>query len=204
MDKLCPVREVLIQKDGNWEEWRLEDPVENLQMYVVRNPLRDTEDTGIKDNIPRNRPWRRDRGREKMLLGNNRVLRRNQKPTYVYCNSKLHFSHKCTKALDTAARRAIIQRNGLCYNCTGSSHGAAQCRSRGLRNCEGKHHTSIWHRMKLSTRLFKDSRVEKSMSVLISHASTFHPTLQAKVGIETVRVMFNSEARSSYFSPNST
>ena len=58
--------------------------------------------------------------------------------------------------------------------------------------------------MKSSTGLFKDSRVEKSMSALMSHASTFHPTVQAKVGIETVRVMFDSEAVSSYFSPNSS
>ena len=115
MDKLCPVREVLIQKDDNWEEWGLEDPVENIPKYVERNPFRDSEDTGRKDDIPRNRPWRRGRGREKMLLeiGNNRTLRRNQKPTYVYCNSNAHFSHKYTKALDTAARRAIIQRNVL-------------------------------------------------------------------------------------------
>ena len=30
MDKLGPVREVLIQEDDNWEEWGLEDLVENL------------------------------------------------------------------------------------------------------------------------------------------------------------------------------
>ena len=46
MDKLGPVREVLIQEDDNWEEWDLEDLVENLPKYVERNPLRDTEDTG--------------------------------------------------------------------------------------------------------------------------------------------------------------
>jgi len=113
MDKLGPVREVLVQKNDNWEKWGLEDLVENLRKYVERNPLRDTEDTGRKDDIPRNRPWRRDRGREKMLLGNNGRLRPNQKPTFVYCNSNAHFNHKCTKVLDTAARRTIIQRTGL-------------------------------------------------------------------------------------------
>ena len=55
MDKLGPVREVLIQEDDNWEEWGPEDLVENLPKYVERNPLRDTEDTGRKDDIPRNR-----------------------------------------------------------------------------------------------------------------------------------------------------
>ena len=30
MDKLGPVREVLVQKDDDWEEWGLEELVENL------------------------------------------------------------------------------------------------------------------------------------------------------------------------------
>ena len=64
MDKLGPVREVLVQKDDDWEEWGLEELAENLRKYVERNPLRDTEETGRKDDIPRNRPWRRDTDRE--------------------------------------------------------------------------------------------------------------------------------------------
>ena len=31
MDKLGPFREVLVQKDGDWEEWGLEELVENLR-----------------------------------------------------------------------------------------------------------------------------------------------------------------------------
>ena len=73
MDKLGPVREVLVQKDDNWEEWGLEELVENLWKYVERNPLRANEDTGTKDDPSKNRqddsqklrPWRRDREREK-------------------------------------------------------------------------------------------------------------------------------------------
>ena len=34
MDKLGPVREVLVQKDDDWEEWGLEELVENLRKYV--------------------------------------------------------------------------------------------------------------------------------------------------------------------------
>ena len=35
------------------------------------------------------------------------------------------------------------------------------------------------------------------MSSLVNHASTLHPTVLAKVGAETVRVMFDSGAGSS-------
>ena len=40
MDKLGPVREVLVQKDDDWEEWDLKQLVENLKKYVDRHPLR--------------------------------------------------------------------------------------------------------------------------------------------------------------------
>ena len=52
--------------------------------------------------------------------------------------------------------------------------------------------------MKSTTGVFQDSTVEKSMSVLMVHANTLHPTVQVKVGPETVRVMFDSGAGSSY------
>ena len=75
---------------------------------------------------------------------------------------------------------------------------APQCRSRGCRNCDGKHHTSICERMKSTTGQLQDPRVEKSISALMCHASTLHPTVQAKIGTETVRIMFDSGAGSSY------
>ena len=109
-----------------------------------------------------------------------------------------HSSHNCTKVLDVAARRALIQRNGLCWNCTGTGHTASQCRSRGCWNCQAKHHTSICDKARSTVDLLPGSRVEKSMSSLMTQASTLHPTLLAKVGSETVRVMFDSGAGSSY------
>ena len=48
MDKLGPVREVLVQKDDDWEEWGLEQLVANLRRHVERSPVRDTEDTAEK------------------------------------------------------------------------------------------------------------------------------------------------------------
>ena len=41
MDKLGPVREAMAQGDDNWEEWGLEELVENLRKYTDRNPLPD-------------------------------------------------------------------------------------------------------------------------------------------------------------------
>ena len=188
---------MLVQKDDDWEEWGLEELVENLRKYVERNPLKDSEDTGRKDDMSRYHLWKREK--EKMLLGNHEGPKGNRKSFSVYCNSDEHFSQNCMKVLDVAARRAILQRNRLCYNCTTGGHGASQCRSRGCKIGQGKHHTSICDRMKSTLDLLQNSRLERTMSSLMNLARTLHPTVLAKIGAETVRVMFDSGAGSSYF-----
>ena len=39
IDKLGPVKEAIIQKEDDWEEWDLEQLVENLRKYTDRQPL---------------------------------------------------------------------------------------------------------------------------------------------------------------------
>lgn len=129
MDKLGPVREVIVQKDDAWEEWGVEQLVNNLRKYVERNPLRTSDDDGKRDNTLGHHPGRKER--EKLLLGNSegpKPTRPNRKFTCVYCNSDEHFSNNCMRVLDLAARRAILQRNKMCYNCTAVGHRATQCR----------------------------------------------------------------------------
>ena len=136
--------------------------------------------------------------KEKLLFGNNGE-KPGRKPNCVYCNSQEHNSLNCTEALDKATRRAILQKSGLCWNCTGGGHGVTQCKSRGCKNCNRKHHISICDQGK-STALdqYHNQRVEKSMSALMNHASTLHPTVLVKIGEEEVRLMFDSGAGSSY------
>ena len=38
MDKLGTVKESMAQRDDEWEEWRLEELVENLRKYTDRDP----------------------------------------------------------------------------------------------------------------------------------------------------------------------
>ena len=68
MDKLGPVREVLVQKDDDWESWGPSEHVEHLHEFVDRNPIREgaTKAAGKQD-------WKK-KGRwgdqEKIFLGN--------------------------------------------------------------------------------------------------------------------------------------
>ena len=43
MDKLGLAREVIAQKDGDWESWGLTALVEHLHKFVDRNPIREGE-----------------------------------------------------------------------------------------------------------------------------------------------------------------
>ena len=46
--KLWPVKESLIQKDDDWENWDLVKLVENLEEYIDRHPLPNSESTGVR------------------------------------------------------------------------------------------------------------------------------------------------------------
>ena len=122
MDKLGPVREALVQKDDEWEEWGLEELVESLRKYTDRNPLPETssQNQDVKKPVGSNQgnQWRR--GEKMFMSGPNRGLPRLPPPCApcAYCNSHQHRSSECTKILDFASRREFLKTNTLCFNCT--------------------------------------------------------------------------------------
>ena len=69
MDELGPVREALVQKDDDWEEWGLEELVQSLRKYTDRNSLPETssQNQDVKKLVGSNQGnhWRRG---EKMLM----------------------------------------------------------------------------------------------------------------------------------------
>ena len=99
MDKLGPVREILVQKDDDWEEWGLEQLVENLRRYVERSPLRDSENNKRRKEDFKHRPWiKQNEKPEKLLFGNNGG-QPGRKPNFVYCNPQEHNSLTVQKYL---------------------------------------------------------------------------------------------------------
>lgn len=88
IDKLGPVREILVQKDDKWEEWGLEERTENLRLYVERNPLQEDEQKNVRkreDNL-RNTARKRD----SLLFNKDEDGKQKRRFSCMYCNSNDH------------------------------------------------------------------------------------------------------------------
>ena len=193
MDKLGPVREVIVQKDDDWEEWGLEELVEHLRRYIERNPLRTDAISHIvtKEEKPA-RYGRRDQ--DKLLFNV-----KQGKSICIYCDSTEHSSAKCTRVLDVVSRREVLKRKRACFNCATLGHQASSCRARGCHRCGQKHHTTICTLpQQSSTSAMGNSLLEKGMSSTHHAFGAIHPTLHASVNGEKVRIMIDTGASSSY------
>ena len=73
MDKLGPVREAMAQKDDDWEEWGLEELVENLRKYTDGNPLPLVESSPLAsfDTVPGNKDSHPKREDKLLMSGGN-------------------------------------------------------------------------------------------------------------------------------------
>ena len=193
MDKLGPVREVITQTDDKWEEWALEQLVEALRKFVDRNPLRAEEKSKQQGGSGDGR-----RNAEKLMMqGSQRYTNANR---CVYCGSTNHSSVNCTRVLTVAARRDLIRRKNLCYNCLGDNHLVSACRSRPCKNCGQRHHTSLCER-RISTVPEQGSvptSTEKNLSASTWSTSTLHATVRAMVNGQEARIMIDTGAGSSY------
>ncbi|XP_068232020.1 uncharacterized protein [Palaemon carinicauda] len=60
-----------------------------------------------------------------------------------FCNEQ-HPPHGCRRVTDVAARRHILLKMGLCFNCTNSGHRSDKCPvPNSCKNCSGNHNTAI-------------------------------------------------------------
>ena len=202
MDKLGPVKEAMVQKDDNWEEWDLEQLVENLRKYVDRHPLPVEDFASLTRNSYRKQhqetmhEWKR---RDKMLMANGYQRTFQRSNGCVYCGKSNHRSTDCFKILDVAHRRAILKKNSMCFNCTGLGHVASKCKSRGCIKCGGRHHTSLCDSSPEDQRNKSEfnQSTEKGLTAM-DESTTLHASVVAKVNGVNARIMLDSGAGSSY------
>ncbi len=133
LDKLPAVRGDLVRTDPDWERWNFAQLTEALRLWTRRNPI--TESATSED---------KDRKRERVGRNYNTHQGKGALRPCVYCDAADHKSTICPTVKTSDERRKILAKKKLCFNCTGPSHRAAECKSTvTCHNCARRHHTSI-------------------------------------------------------------
>ena len=204
MDKLGPIREFLIQRDDYWEEWGLQDLVDNLERYVERNPLPTKREEHRRPHGGDRDKQRHERGRDKPRHEYGRDKRDHammgkSQQNCLYCGSPQHRSYQCDKILDVAARKEILLKLKACFNCTATTHQAAKCPSkRGCFKCGQRHHTSLCQNKEstIGGANVKKPTVEKTFCSNTN--SVIHPSAIVKVGDIDARIAIDTMSGSNY------
>ena len=135
LNKLPQVKPDLVRTDDGWEEWNMENLIDNLQKWLRRNKSEDSSkpqhDNPRKDN--RERTMYTQRGGDK----DGKLAAR-----CVFCQSD-HWSDKCKSYVTAEQRKKFFVEKKLCFNCASPGHRGNECRSRGCHHCGAKHHTSL-------------------------------------------------------------
>ena len=99
-----------------------------------------------------------------------------------------------------ADRKKIIATKKLCYNCAGTGHRAADCKSkRNCQNCGGRHHSCICDRNATA-----DSQHSITAVLATIETNIVYPTVLVQVNGITCRALLDTGAGSSYASATLT
>ena len=127
LDKLKGIKADLVRGQEGWQNWDFAQLIQALKRWKEINPIE------IEKRLPKE-----GRRRERNYQARDDVV------LCVYCDAKDHKSVKCNKVVTPAERKRILGLKRLCFNCTGSKHRAADCRSRAsCQHCQHKLHSSI-------------------------------------------------------------
>ena len=135
LDKLKGIKADLVRGQSGWQDWDLSRLVIAIKQWREINPV-DDEPVNAKPV-----PLRHPEGKSRFLHADDR------KRACVYCQAEDHSSRDCTRLASVDDRKRHLAQNKLCFNCTGSKHRAANCKSKlKCQKCDMKHHTSICER----------------------------------------------------------
>ena len=116
----------LVRGNEGWQEWDLTRLITELKKWRDINTVE--ENVGLKRS--RKALFAKDGERRKRVC--------------VYCDAENHSSKDCSIVTDVDKRKKLLAEKKLCFNCTGSKHRAADCRStQKCSKCNMKHHSSI-------------------------------------------------------------
>ena len=136
LDKLKGIKSDLVRGNKGWQDWSFTDLLEQLKNWRDIHPIE--QDTVEKPNQSKS-PFKRS-----PFFHTRDSEHETSSLVCVYCENNMHKSVDCTKVVSVDNRKKILARKGRCFNCTGTQHQAASCRSKSkCKKCNRKHHISI-------------------------------------------------------------
>ena len=123
IDKLEGIRGDLVRTDDDWQEWDFPRLTEALRKWTERNPIKSSDKVQEKYTPSRGKSFQ--------------ARQEESKPhkSCIYCEETDHKSVNCQKVVSIADRKKQLSLKQLCFNCTGSKHRVAECKSRS--GCHG-------------------------------------------------------------------
>ena len=186
-DKLAVIKHELALFDDKWGEWTFIKFLDVFGKWTINNPL-PAESKSQRE--------RRER-RERMHAMNSSIGDGQPPRVCCYCESKSHKALSCDKVRDVGERKKILAAKRLCFNCTGSKHRAADCKSTTVcRNCKRKHHTSL-----CDQNSDQENKREPGMTASqVGKSTVIHPVVVVRVNGYKFRALLDSGASHSYVS----
>ena len=174
LDKLKGIKSDLVRGNEGWPEWTFEDLLKELKKWKDINPVE--EQSG-------------QRKRSKFLHSKESTSDIKERKC-VYCEDTQHKGINCTKVVKREERKKILAQKKLCFNCAGSQHRAAECKSKmACQRCKKRHHTSICDQSE--QLLVAGSNVNMQVT---------HPVVIVEVEGVKCRALLDTGAGSSYAS----
>lgn len=184
LDKLPGIKAELVSNKTGWQDWGFEELIEALKNWSAIHPV-ESSSTKNEEKPPR----------DKSFFSRGNALSTRE---CVYCEEKDHKSFECKKVASPAERKQKLQAKKLCFNCTGTKHQAAQCRSRATCfHCKRKHHSSICEDVGQSSA---PPPQHKAWTTTHEGERVCHPIVLVKVNGIVCRALLDTGATASYAS----
>ena len=128
LEKLKGIKVDLVRGNEGWQDWDLARLIVELKKWRDINPV--DEGGNTKKQRKSGFYYAKDGDRRKRAC--------------VYCDAETRNSKDCLTVTDIDQRKKLLAEKKLCFNCTGTKHRAADCKSvHKCSKCNMKHHSSI-------------------------------------------------------------
>lgn len=179
LEKLKGIKADLVRGQTEWHTWGFPELVQALQIWKEIHPI------PLNESPP---PFKPPSSRKSFHVQQSASHPRG----CVYCDDKSHKSSECKEYVSVEDRKRKLRDKGLCFNCTGSNHLAARCRSRmNCLKCKQKHHTSICD---------KDVSENKALTASCEGEKVCHPVVVVNTNGIKCRALLDTGATGSYAS----